>query len=1146
MLRLSLKDGSADNASPNQIIGSGAKMTFYNQINTSNGTEYEAAYIGAEKGHAGDYTRRSNLRFATHDANQSEILASEKMRITYDGNVGIGTTTPSALLVVGEDGGGHPDFTKGIHMKSTAAQQMHYVVGEATDTNVFMKWVHSSSASGQAAGSGYGEIGTYSGENNLVLQSTAGNVGIGTGTTAPGAKLDIQKTGLGTSAGPILMNVEADYSTYPIAVFKAKGHCTLRIESLNTGDSDAVLTEYKSRADDSNTWKTGVPYAGNADYYSICYGSNGLAANEEKFTVLTGGNVGIGTISPSEKLEVNGNVQVNGKVNASSFEASSFDFIKTVESGKDIGSYSSDTGIITWALSGISGNDDGNFFVSERSWTLPAHDSTYPEVEVESTILYRASGVNVIQGWGISDSNTPIRSNITQGFYPYTWTSNNEALESLESGTHGGGTSSRTAHLSSSSDQYIDFRIVLKKTSASAYQTQYYYKKNSESTWILVQHQSNNSTTSTIPSPFYIAFLPGTNCTMNVSNIRIKYNNVWTLFGKTLVVQEDGNVGIGTTPGEKLEVSGNVKVNSGNILFNDNGIIQSADVNHQIKFRRTENILEFKEWGYMIFKTGNLGTERMRITTAGTVEMSGALDVAGTISGDLTGTVTTAAQPNITSVGSTLTVGDPTAGSVLLKIKGDNTGHANPYSYTNRNRGGGIGFTSDGGTYNKAGIFLQRTVYNGGGDLVFAVDSTISDSDVQPGDDAKMIIENSGGVGISSDLTSQTARFGTLRGIDFTTGSANSSGLDSYSNIATEFQVSSTGSGYWTNGKGIRTKKSYARSDEPSLEFEYVYSPSVDSFTMVGFSYVKHLNQGPDNADSLHFGFYPFTESGGHGFQIHIKGTKTDFTGDNSSNSLYINSDRTATQTAYFKIEVTSTNAYFYYKTTISANWTLAHNSTNDDNHTLWAAITPWGADSGTAGIIKNLELDTSTSESLHAGNSIVGGFLLSKTVEGSSWPCIQNRNITAGNRWALAQNNIGKTILNSGSGQPLLFNIADNEKMRVHSDGNVGIGKTPASGYLLDMETSASIDMYTRFKHTGAKIAGSVWENSVGAGRIGIAGANSDFFPNSSAGDTCLRVSTGDNIILGHYASSGNFHLERMRIDGSGNVGIGTTTASC
>ena len=97
-----------------------------------------------------------------------------------------------------------------------------------------------------------------------------------------------------------------------------------------------------------------------------------------------------------------------------------------------------------------------------------------------------------------------------------------------------------------------------------------------------------------------------------------------------------------------------------------------------------------------------------------------------------------------TTPGKLLEVGTFTTG-VIIRINGDNDTTSGTI-----NRGGGIGFSSDGGTLDKAGIFFQRVDSNGAGNLLFSVDSNNDANNVQPGTDCKMIILQEGNVGIGT------------------------------------------------------------------------------------------------------------------------------------------------------------------------------------------------------------------------------------------------------------------------------------------------------------------------------------------------------------------------------------------------------------
>jgi hypothetical protein len=86
----------------------------------------------------------------------------------------------------------------------------------------------------------------------------------------------------------------------------------------------------------------------------------------------------------------------------------------------------------------------------------------------------------------------------------------------------------------------------------------------------------------------------------------------------------NGNVGIGTgSPVDKLHVNGNLRLSaSKEFYFEDGGQIRSLDDNHRILFRRSENIMELREYGNIVFSAGSLsGTEtgKMVVNSDGNV-----------------------------------------------------------------------------------------------------------------------------------------------------------------------------------------------------------------------------------------------------------------------------------------------------------------------------------------------------------------------------------------------------------------------------------------------------------------------------------------------------------------------------------------------
>ena len=110
-----------------------------------------------------------------------------------------------------------------------------------------------------------------------------------------------------------------------------------------------------------------------------------------------------------------------------------------------------------------------------------------------------------------------------------------------------------------------------------------------------------------------------------------------------------------------------------------------------------------------------------------------------------------------------------------------------------------------------------------------------------------------------------------------------------------------------------------------------------------------------------------------------------------------------------------------------------------------------------------------------------------------------------------------------SWSNHPVRFNVGASEKMRILSNGNVGIGTTDPSGILtIGGENSPEIKLISDFNSEFADAAISVNE----AGSVTI---NADPSNNSSTYDTNFRVTVDGD--------------EHMRISSNGNVGIGTAS---
>jgi len=193
---------------------------------------------------------------------------TEKMRITLDGNVGIGTASPNATLKVQG-----PVDTATISTSSTPAARIN-------NGAAISNWIG-------ANGYNYGYIQSIQddGTNNLkplALQPLGGSVGIG--TTSPASKLSI-------ASGDILLD-----NTRSI-IFKDNGGVARGILQYFSDNST-----YLDAPNGNTVFRNGT-------------------GNTEKMRIDISGNLGVGTASPARTLHVNDVMRLEPRATAPSSPA---------------------------------------------------------------------------------------------------------------------------------------------------------------------------------------------------------------------------------------------------------------------------------------------------------------------------------------------------------------------------------------------------------------------------------------------------------------------------------------------------------------------------------------------------------------------------------------------------------------------------------------------------------------------------------------------------------------------------------------------------------------------------------------------------------------------------------------------------------
>jgi hypothetical protein len=211
--------------------------------------------------YAGGSTTSGTMRFHTS--------GSEKMRITANGDVGIGTTNPASALHVDSSGDG-PIFDSG----GTGNTNHALLVRDSAN-------------------------------NQLLRVNNDGNVGIGTTNPSQGKLVTTGYGGHSNTRSFVAIAHNNNVESY------------FRIARMGSGDSTSIsLANNYNRdvpayqADDNTAGISDITFRDDGSL-SFSTGAVGTTEPVEKMRIEASGNVGIGVTNPSQKLEVSGHLFVN-------------------------------------------------------------------------------------------------------------------------------------------------------------------------------------------------------------------------------------------------------------------------------------------------------------------------------------------------------------------------------------------------------------------------------------------------------------------------------------------------------------------------------------------------------------------------------------------------------------------------------------------------------------------------------------------------------------------------------------------------------------------------------------------------------------------------------------------------------------------
>jgi len=590
-------------------LGNNNTATGYNALTNSTGDNNTA--IGYSAGSA--ITTGSNnvvigsntgLSFAT-DSNNISISdgsGNERIRVVSSGNVGIGTTTPSAALEV--SGGiklSGTSATLDIPVTSANAGYMtmsgELLLHASGDYNVYL-----GKSAGNLIGTGTQNTGvghhalkdvtlgyenvalgdftmakiTTGGENTALGSeamsfSVSGNANVAVGIQALMRNSNNENTIVGAyglnRAGDGSKNTGMGYAVMNklTAASNNVGAGWMSLRNLTTGNSNIAIGY--NAGSDITTGSGNVVIGGNTGV-SFATESNNISINDglgnERIRIVSSGNVGIGTSTPVTKLEVSGGLRI-------SMEAATcaINYAGTLRYNSGLVEYCNGS---SWSAFGVAGTG--------------------------ITLLNGSASGTQTFVTGVSGNNFNITSN--NGVHAFN-------IPLAASG-------SVTAGLLSNAD-YTTFSNKVSATSSSVISALGY---TPASVTTVAANQANINSVSSAVNSLSVS---------TAASFSAITSSQWVTNGTTINYMT-GAVGIGTTtPGQALEVSGTIKA-AANIFAGD-GTVTAPSIafgnNTQTGFYRP---------GANVIGLAIAGSEKLRVNSSGNVGIgtnspAARLDVAG-------------------------------------------------------------------------------------------------------------------------------------------------------------------------------------------------------------------------------------------------------------------------------------------------------------------------------------------------------------------------------------------------------------------------------------------------------------------------------------------------------------------------------------
>ena len=480
----------------------------------------------------------------------------------FRSNVGIGTNAPTAKLDVNGAAKISSDLSVGGSGSLSFGERNGQLInlfstklgiGVQTNTLYFrtngnFAWYKDGSHNDNEVNAG--SIGNTKGTALMVIRS--GNVGIGTDNPENGQNW-----------GKVLDIYDEAYTKL----------------SVRTKDIDGRFLAHQS-----GFWNSQPGMIlGTQSEHALSFGTN----HTTRMTILSGGNVGIGTNNPTAKLDVAGDAKIGGNVSIQKINGTTgigFDSNSNTISpagtvaDQDLGLKAKGTGLVK--VTSPSGtalmviNTDGNVGIGTTAPTAKLH------VNNGNAIISGNVGIGTTAPKAtlhVNGGNSYIVSNVRIGEPLKVWTT--LAVSAFISRA---GETNRVTSTAMGQIQINDFlNINIRDTSGNATVVR---------TRVIAVNYSNNTATTenalpnfdrvlfSVSRPESGAFDNHTDCVLSVAPGRIEFDADGTKGGRFTIENTNGYVGIGTNnPQAKLDVNGNLKV-QGDVNITGKFLVNGQDI----------------------------------------------------------------------------------------------------------------------------------------------------------------------------------------------------------------------------------------------------------------------------------------------------------------------------------------------------------------------------------------------------------------------------------------------------------------------------------------------------------------------------------------------------------------------------------------